>query len=175
MEQQFLEVAALIDRSLEPGEVFTICFAAEDTDFIRFNRGRVRQPGSVTQAQLSLDLIRGRRHAIVDLTLSRDAAFDHDEIRAAVASARALLADCPEDPYLLYATEVRSSVTRRHGRLPSPEQAIAAVTGSAKGSDLVGIYAAGRIYRGFANAFGQRNWHEVENFNFDCSFHHRDD
>ena len=40
---------------------------------------------------------------------------------------------------------------------------------------MVGIYAAGRICRGFANSFGQRNWHEVENFNFDWSLYHQSD
>ncbi|MEO8137190.1 MAG: metallopeptidase TldD-related protein, partial [Betaproteobacteria bacterium] len=29
--------------------------------------------------------------------------------------------------------------------------------------------------RGFANSLGQRNWHEVENFNFDWSLYHRKD
>jgi predicted Zn-dependent protease len=175
MEYQFRDIADVLDRALQPGEVYIACFAAEDTDFIRFNRGKVRQPGSVRQAQLSIDLIRGRRHATFDFTLARDAALDHDRIHAALAELRALIDDVPEDPYLLYATKVRSSGARRAGILPSPEQAIGAITAAARGMDLVGIYAAGKIYRGFANSFGQRNWHEVENFNFDCSFHHRAD
>ena len=175
MDRQFLEIADVLDRSLKPGETYTACFAAEDTDFVRFNHGRVRQPGSVMQADLSIDLIRGRRHASFDLTLSRDAALDHARIRDAISQLRTLLDDVPEDPYLLYATDVRSSSARRAGRLPSAEQAVAAITGAAQGMDLVGIYAAGRIYRGFANSLGQRNWHEVENFNFDCSFHHHAD
>ena len=175
MEQRFLEIADVLDRSLRAGETYTACFAAEDTDFIRFNHGKVRQPGSVTQAQVSLDLIRGRRHATYDVTLSRDPAVDHARLREALGALRMLLDVVPEDPYLLYATDVRSSSTTRTGRLPSPEQAVGAITAAAGGMDLVGILAAGKIRRGFANSLGQRNWHEVENFNFDCSFHHRED
>ena len=40
------------------------------------------------------------------------------------------------------------------------------VTSLGRGVDFVGFYASGTIYRGFASSLGQRNWHEVENFNF---------
>jgi predicted Zn-dependent protease len=43
----------------------------------------------------------------------------------------------------------------------------------AKGRDLVGFYAGGTIYRGFANSLGQRNWHEVDSFNFDWSIYRK--
>jgi predicted Zn-dependent protease len=39
----------------------------------------------------------------------------------------------------------------------------------AQGLDLVGIYCAGKICRGFANSHGQRNWFETNSFNFDWS------
>src|SRR5262249_36404424 len=43
------------------------------------------------------------------------------------------------------------------------------------GRDLVGIYAAGVVHRGFANSLGQRNWYGSENFNLDWSFFHSTD
>jgi predicted Zn-dependent protease len=39
------------------------------------------------------------------------------------------------------------------------------------GEDLVGFYAAGPVYAGFANSYGQRNWHGVHAFNFDACFY----
>ena len=39
------------------------------------------------------------------------------------------------------------------------------------GHDLVGIYAAGGIYRGFANSFGQRNWFSTYTYNLDWSLY----
>src|SRR5207247_7194116 len=33
----------------------------------------------------------------------------------------------------------------------------------------------GPVYRGFANSFGQRNWHEVRSFNLQWSLYHRAD
>ena len=49
MESYFNELAAAADRALGAGERHTLAFAAEDTDFVRMNRGKVRQPGHVTQ------------------------------------------------------------------------------------------------------------------------------
>jgi predicted Zn-dependent protease len=49
------------------------------------------------------------------------------------------------------------------------------VLAAAAGLDLVGIYASGPVYRGFANSLGQRNWHEVSSFNLQWSLYHRAD
>lgn len=175
MEAYFHELAAALDRALQPGETYTAYYAAEQSDFVRFNQGRVRQPGSVAQADLSIDLIRGRRHATCSLTLGGRAAADLPRLPGALHELRALIADVPEDPFLLYATEVHSSSSKRPGKLPPAERAVDAIAAAAAGLDMVGIYAAGKICRGFANSFGQRNWHEVENFNFDWSLYHRSD
>ncbi|HLW12953.1 MAG TPA: metallopeptidase TldD-related protein, partial [Casimicrobiaceae bacterium] len=41
--------------------------------------------------------------------------------------------------------------------------------------DLVGILAAGPVYRGFANSDGQRNWHATTTFNLQWSLYYRAD
>ena len=46
MEAYFGALAAGVDRALEAGESYTLDFAAEATDFVRMNRGKVRQPVS---------------------------------------------------------------------------------------------------------------------------------
>ena len=175
METYFHELAAALDKTLHPGEAYTACLSAEDTDFVRFNHARVRQPGSVAQATLSVDLIRGKRHATYGLPLSREMSVDIPQLTMALDELRKLIADVPEDPYAMYATEVRSTTRKETGELLPAEHAVDAIAGASSGLDMVGIYAAGKICRGFANSFGQRNWHEVENFNFDWSLFHRDD
>ena len=60
METYFSEVAALLDRSLEGGEIYLCRLGAERSDFVRFNRGRIRQPGSVQQCYLRT--LQRRRH-----------------------------------------------------------------------------------------------------------------
>jgi len=175
METYFNDVAALLDRSLSPGEIHICRFDAEVSDFVRMNRGKVRQPGTVSQCYLSLRLIHGKRHAERSLTVSGDLAHDRADIGEALVALRGAIADLPDDPHLDYATDVCSTRTVRTSNLPHSEQIIASVLDAAQGLDLVGIYAAGPVYRGFANSLGQRNWHEVSSFNLQWSLYHRAD
>jgi predicted Zn-dependent protease len=92
-----------------------------------------------------------------------------------VADLRAKLSSLPEDPHLLYATQVRSTEQQGVSRLPAAGDAVAAILKAGAGQDLVGIYAAGAITNGFANSLGQRNWFVTYSFNFDWSFYLRAD
>jgi predicted Zn-dependent protease len=175
MEVYFRDVASLLDRSLVGREVYTCRLDAETSDFVRLNRGKVRQPGTVTQCYLRLHLIDGNRHAEESLTVSGDLARDREPILAALAHLRATLAELPEDPHLAYATEVLNTRDVRSGSLPPAESLIDSILEAAQGLDLVGLYSGGPVYRGFANSFGQRNWHEVASFNLQWSLYHRAD
>jgi predicted Zn-dependent protease len=175
MEAYFTELTATLDRSLTGGEVYTARLDAEASDFVRFNRGKVRQPGSVVQCYLRLHLIQGNRHAEQCLTLSGDLERDREPVIAGLLRLRQTLAGMPDDPHLSYATEIRNSRVARSAPLPPAEAIVDAVLDAAQGLDLVGLYAGGPVYRGFANSLGQRNWHEVTSFSLQWSLYHRAD
>jgi predicted Zn-dependent protease len=169
---------ALVDRAISAlrGSEFLLAgFSGEVSDFIRFNRAQVRQAMTVRQAHLTLTLVDGSRHATVRSTLSGDPGADAALVDAVIAELRADLPVLPEDPYLLYSTAVQGSEVVRRGCLPPAEEAIDTVVGSARGADLVGIFASGPVFRGFANSAGQRNWHAVDCFNFEWSLYHAQD
>jgi len=175
MESYFHDLAALLDGLLQAGETYTATFSAEASDFVRMSRGKVRQPGSVVQRYLDIDLIRGLRHATHLVSLSGDLGVDRATIASAVAATRAALPDIADDPHLLIATDVNATRDVRGGLLPAAETIIDAVLDTAQGTDLVGLYAGGPVYRGFANSHGQRNWHEATAFNLQWSLYHRTD
>ena len=176
MQEYFHQLADSLTGSLQNGEVYTCTFDAEDSDFVRFNRSTVRQAGTVTQRFLSLTLIDGMRHTSGTLSLAGDFAVDHPRVVALLTDLREQLLYLPEDPHLLYATEVRSSEHHGKNRLPEDSAAIvAAIHEAGRGRDLVGLYAAGGIHSGFANSFGQRNWFSSYSYNFDWSFYHQAD
>jgi predicted Zn-dependent protease len=175
LETYFSDVAALLDRSLAAGEIYTCGLDAETSDFVRLNRGKVRQPGTVTQCYLRLHLIAGRRHAEQCLTVSGDLAQDRPTIAAALALLRTTIATLSEDPHLSFATDVNPSRVVSTAALPTAEEIVETALAGADGLDLVGIYAGGPVYRGFANSLGQRNWHEVRSFNLQWSLYHRTD
>jgi predicted Zn-dependent protease len=169
MKQQFFEWVDEAVAQLRGSEVLLAGFAGEQSDFVRFNHARVRQAGTVTQASLTLTLIdRGRRLGCT-LTMGFDAESDRAAIRSAIRTLRADIEWLPPDPYLLYSTQQRSTNQERTGRLPESDQAIDCVIRAAGDADLVGIFASGPVYRGFANSLGQRNWHSVDSFQFDWS------
>jgi predicted Zn-dependent protease len=175
MEAYFNALAAAIDRALAPGERHATWFAAEDTDFVRLNRGKVRQPGHVAQRYVEIRLIRGARHASHALSLSGDAAADTRAAGAAVAGLRDVLPQLADDPHLLLPTAVVSSRMERGGPLPDAADIVLRTLRAAEGHDLVGSLAAGPVYRGFANSDGQRNWHAITTFNLQWSLYHRAD
>jgi predicted Zn-dependent protease len=88
---------------------------------------------------------------------------------------RDTLDDLPEDPWLLINETPQSTSTERRGVLASADEVANEIVGKARGRDFVGIYAAGTLYRGFANSLGQRNWHEIDSFNLDWSLYLKED
>jgi predicted Zn-dependent protease len=175
MQEYFYTLADAIAASLHGDEFFTCTFRAEDSDFVRFNRSAIRQAGTVVQRFLTVDLIHGRRHAAAEVALSGDVESDHARLSQLLTELREKLPYLPEDPHLLYATTVHSSVHQGENRLPDKADALAAVLDAGIGRDLVGFYAAGGIYAGFANALGQRNWFASFPFNCDWSFYYQSD
>ena len=175
MESYFADIAAALDGLVAAGERYLACFSAEASEFVRFNHGKVRQPGAVVQRYLDVDLVSGLRHASHGLALTGNVSADRERLRAAVASLRAALPELDPDPHLLYAEDVVSTRSARGAPLPFAEVVIDAVLQASDGEDLVGLYAGGPIYRGFANSFGQRNWHEATSWNLQWSLYHRAD
>ncbi len=174
-EDYFHDIARAIDGMLAPGEYYTAAVAAEHSDFVRFNRGKVRQPGNVAQCYLDVDLRSGQRHATHRLTLCGDAARDATAIAAALATLRNVLPVVDEDPHLLHPSVVRDTRSARGEPLPPAEMIVDTILEAGRGHDLVGIYAGGPVVRGFADADGQRNWHETTSFNLQWSLYHRAD
>lgn len=175
MQAYFDELAAFLGTCLRGTEQYKCWLAAEESDFVRFNRSAIRQPGHVRQIHLSLSLIDGLRHAKATITLAGDMYADRTQLADAVSRLREQLRDLPEDPHLLYATDVHSTQHIIASRLPKSSAIVDEVLAAAQGHDLVGILAAGPVFRGFANSFGQRNWHETASFNLDWSLYHARD
>jgi predicted Zn-dependent protease len=169
MQQQFFELADLIQAELRGEEGFLVSFSGEISQFVRFNRSAVRQAGAVVQRYLTVELFRGKRHASQTLTLT--GSEDREAVTAAVATLRDVLADTPEDPHFLINETPQSTTRVLPGNLPSEDEAVGAIIGAGKGHDLVGLYAAGPIHHGFANSYGQRNWDTVHAFSADLSFY----
>lgn len=171
----FDELVTTATSQLVGDEVLLANLAGELTDFIRLNANEVRQAGTVDQQKLSVDLIDGQRHTTGSINVTGDKQFDDARIATMLAALREQRRLVVDDPYLLYNTEPTTTVSVKSGDIPAPDAALADIRAAGAGRDLVGIYAAGDTFTGFANSLGQRNWFQSSTFNLDWCFYLRAD
>jgi len=175
MREAFYALADALMGELAGEERLLLGFRGEESDFVRLNHNRIRQAGHVVRRQLTLDLIEDGRHAMARADLSGDREDDLAELRVALQLLRAQRRHLPEDPYLSYPIEARSSERADDRPVPDSREALQALIGAAEGLDLVGIWASGRLHAGVANSLGQRHWHSSVSFNLDWSAYHQGD
>ena len=175
MQTYFYQLADFIQTLLKADETTLANLSAEESNFVRFNKSAVRQAGSVKQIGLTVALIANKRRAESRLTLSGNQQDDEGLVRAAIDTLRRDLGDLPEDPYLLYNLTPQSSEMVGQSALPSDAEMLEQILAAGRGKDLVGLFASGAIYKGFANSLGQRNWHRVDNFNCEWCLYHTAD
>ncbi len=173
MQEYFYTLADFINTQLQGNEIYLAEFIAEQSDFVRFNKAQILQPGSVEQRYLVIELIDGQRHVNEQLTLSGELNTDYERLTSSIRKLRNQLPHVPADPYLLYATTVNSTESIGTNNLLDAKDAVTEILTTT--GDFVGIYASGGIFTGFANSFGQRNWHSSYTFNFDWSLYHSKD
>lgn len=172
MKQLFQTLVASVQAALQTGEHFTCGFSAERSQFVRFNHAKVRQAGEVSQASAQLRLIRDGRQAEQQVTLSGDPAIDQQRLSQALQQLRQTLPLLAVDPYLRLDDSAWHKLDQQDQPLPDIDQLLALLEDQTSDLDLVGIYAAGPIYRGFASSFGAFGWHQANSFNFDWSLFH---
>jgi predicted Zn-dependent protease len=171
----FESLAAALCVPVEGADRVTLYLKAEDSDFIRFNHGAVRQATHVSQAFATLAVVRGAKRIESTATLCGRLDADRATLLAERGTLLSQLDDVPDDPFLLLPDEVSSSSRHDTGTLPAPEALVAAVARAAQGLDFVGFYAGGPVVRAFADSRGQRHWHHVESFHIDWCLYQQAD
>jgi predicted Zn-dependent protease len=175
MQDYFHSLADALQGKLQASEILLLSFTGETSDFVRFNHSRVRQAGTVTRRSLSLDLIEGERHAAGQAELAGRLAEDLPQLTMLIDTLRAQREHLPPDPYLNFSVDGHSTDERVPSSCPDSAEVLETIAETADGLDLVGIWAAGPVYRGFASSLGQNHWHACDSFNLDWSCYHSDD
>ena len=165
MRERFDALCTEVFGALKSGEDATLYISAESSDFVRFNRGKVRQAGNVLQGKVDLRLIRGQRHASAQFELGT-----HDDSGMAATvlrDLRELLDIVPDDPHLMWCEDGASSERVASDAPAEAEPIVRAILDAGDGIDLVGILATGEMASGFASSRGQRNWDQRHGWLFD--------
>jgi predicted Zn-dependent protease len=175
MQDYYYELADYLTSRLQGQEVMTSVFHGEDSDFVRLNQSKIRQAGRIKQLYLVADLVNGSRHVEGFLTLTGANQEDRRRCDSLLEDLRAKIASLPEDPHLMYNTDLKSTEQFGDNKLPPVDDAVAQILEAGQQRDVVGLYSSGGLFRGFANSLGQRNWYSNYSFNFDWSLYLRQD
>ena len=169
MKTYFYDLFERASNNLRRNEVLLANFSGENSDFVRINRSRIRQAGSVYQLELSLELINAGQHAEARTNISGAIDADTSRVNDIITDLRAQYALLPDDPFLVINQTVKNSHTVNENRLPKSSEVIRYIVENTQDLDMVGLYTSGTVYRGFANSLGQRNWYQKPSFNLDWS------
>jgi predicted Zn-dependent protease len=172
MHDAFASLAERLGDELVAGERLLLNLRGEHSDFVRFNHAKIRQAGSVRRHLLSLSLIDGQRQARAAMDVTGQIESDLAEARRLLARMRLQLPHLPEDPYLNIGEDPLTGDTPPNASTGiDSAAALEDILAAAVDTDLVGLFAAGRLHNGFADSTGRHAWHESANFHVDWSLY----
>ncbi len=141
----------------------------EMSQFVRFNRARVRQTGSVNNVELALTLMCEGRTAFREIPFTGDMGTDLALAEAALAELRQDLPQLPADPYLVVPEGADTSHSSHAGHVLRPEAIADAILPTVATVDFVGLYAGGSLIRAYADSVGKSHWFTTDSFTLDYS------
>lgn len=165
---QFESLARFVASAPASGEILFGTLRGERSDFLRLNRARVRQAGTVERVTVGLRLLEEGRQAHIVCTLGERERVDA-VLAGALAELRAAIAQLPADPWACWQPVPGRSERIGDGDAPDPAAAIDAILEAAGDDDLVGLYAGGPMVRALASSLGHRHYHQTVSSSFDFS------
>ena len=150
---------------------FTVSFAGESSQFTRFNSAKVRQTGTVQDAQIRLALIKDQRTTQAKLPFSGQFKTDWEIAKQTLEELQADLPYLPADPYVVLPECAQQNRTReiRKGSLIAPANVADRLLAPVAHLDFCGLYAGGTLYRAYGDSAGKRHWFETPSFTLDYS------
>ncbi len=161
-------VAALMDQ-LQPPEALKLSLVGEQSQFVRFNRAKVRQSGWVNDGELTLTLMIDQRNGYCTIPFTGTWEVDWPEAIQALTDLRQEVPHLPIDPYLVLPTGQATSQENHQGALLPIEATTDAILPAVDGLDFTGIYAGGSQLRAYADSAGQKHWFATDSFSLDYS------
>ena len=175
MKDYFYKINELISQHIKSNEHYSIWFSAENTNFARFSKAKIRQIGNVEQGYLDVQLIKNDSiHACSSIGLSKDLHKDKDAILLCLEKLRTAIKSSCSDPYFLMNNSDEQTSDIYKSQFDN-NQIINDVLEISQGVDLVGYYCGGTIYKAYASSYGQINWYEKPSFFIDTSVYHSSD
>jgi hypothetical protein len=147
IEENFLTLSNQLIEHLRTGEHLVISLSAEQSQFTRFNRTRVRQTGVVHDGSISLNLLWNQREIFSTIPFTGDRQVDFPRALVELEDLREQIPTLPENPYLALPENHGSSREVYQGSLLTTDEVIAAILTPIRGQDMGRYYSAGTVIR----------------------------
>jgi predicted Zn-dependent protease len=174
MREYFERITRELFKNIKSNELLIVNFDAEESNFVRLNKAKIRQAGSVKQISMTMSLSnKDKRNLKSSVRLNGSYERDILTLTKTLNYLRRELPDLPKDPYMLFSTNVHSTDISENIENIDDKEMLDHILMSSSNLDLVGIYSSGPIYTGLANSLGQTNWHSNYSFSFDYSIYNK--
>lgn len=162
--------AKKIFNELQSDEALTLSLSAEETQFTRLSKAKVRQTTHLHQSFIDFNFIKGNK------TLSFTLPFkgSEDDVLLAVKKikeSREWTAKLPDDPYLVRPAFYGVTKDENLHSLPANNEMLNGILDYASHVDLAGVFSSGDIVRATINSMGQFHWFKTRNFYLDYSLY----
>ena len=169
MKKYFFNISDRVIDSLSQDEHITLSINGEDSEFIRINNAKIRQLGTVSDASVSMELIKNSRKIEMSFTIQRNMDKDFELIMNHLEVMRKNIKSLPEDPLCVIPKDYGSLDEEYEGNLLNPKDSVSSLLPVMDGVDLTGIWASGDVFVGNANSAGQKNWFSTQTYSLDYS------
>ncbi len=169
MEKIFNKLSDELFNNLEKEEYLILFFEGENSQFIRFNVGSIRQTGLVDDASLMMKYICAGKSCQGSYSITGN--FDLDLKRGfeEIVRLREEAKSLPIDPFVVIPDNLGSTREIKKTNGLKNKDTVDALLPSISNLDFVGIWASGKVCRGNSNNLGQRHWFETDSFSLDYS------
>ncbi|MEL3913383.1 TldD/PmbA family protein [Treponema pedis] len=165
----FKSIADFILSEMLEDEKISISFSGEQSYFMRFNKARVRQNGTVEQGYFSFTFWKKNRTYKFGFGIKADIDEDKKNAANALQAAREIILLLPEDKYQSVPEKAETSETVYTGKLLPEDKIPEAVLKPAQDLDFTGLYSQGTICEGVITSAGASHWFQTDSFTLDYS------
>lgn len=180
-QESFADLGAWIKQlSLPKHQFLFVHFDADQSDYVRFNQGKVRQAGRISTLKLTLVLVERRGDGSAaqmqyQLSATTLPELDRAQCAQALAQLQTLIVEASSDPLLLFNEVPAQSESILLADLPKVDVMVETIERATRELseigpvDLVGFLALGPRARGLLSTLGHSHYQSSHSYFFDFS------
>ncbi len=171
MENYFNQISQYILSKKQTEEEVTVTLSGEKTQFVRFNKSKVRQSTDVNQLNLSIAIQKDEKEYSFDFSITGILDNDQSKVDDIYETCRSRMLDMAKATFFVPFKNNGSSSVSNIGELIEITELTNILCDETAHVDLAGILTSGISYRGNINSLGQSHWFESASFCVDYSLY----